>query len=260
MTNPRDVELLSAYIDRQLPAAEQARLETRLAREPELKQTLIELRRVQRAVRSLPQVKPPRSFTLKPNQVGARSPWPQLFPVFRLATTFAALALVILMTRDLMVTSSPTSQAEQAAPQAALVQETIGSLTETPAPEIAMLSSAPAITESVAAADAANKTTEPAAGGAVAMEPFSATVGATGPQPPAPVSSDTARSAANPTLTPSATEVSSPTPEEAVLDQAQAPTANPTPASPESGLRGWVIGLALLTVLLTLATWLTRQR
>ncbi len=87
----RDFEQLSAYIDNQLPPVEKAELEARLAKEAELQATLGDLRRAVQALRSLPPVKPPRNFTLTPQQVGARARRGPLFPVFRLPNA-AALA------------------------------------------------------------------------------------------------------------------------------------------------------------------------
>ena len=62
---PQDFDRLSAYIDDQLSPAEKAALEQRLGREPELRSALSELRLTVTALRALPQVRPPRNFTLK---------------------------------------------------------------------------------------------------------------------------------------------------------------------------------------------------
>jgi len=100
MTTTQDFDRLSAYLDNQLPDRDRAALEARLAAEPALRAALTELRLTVRALRALPMVKPPRSFTLTPAQVGGvraaqrRGP---LFPILRLATGVSALALVLVL-------------------------------------------------------------------------------------------------------------------------------------------------------------------
>ncbi|HWQ13291.1 MAG TPA: anti-sigma factor, partial [Roseiflexaceae bacterium] len=71
--NDEDLELLSAYIDSRLSAAERAALEERLSREPALRAILDELRATVSALRSLEPARPPRSFTLDPAQVRPRA-------------------------------------------------------------------------------------------------------------------------------------------------------------------------------------------
>src|SRR5687767_11314779 len=106
---PQDFDRLSAYIDHQLSPPEQADLERRLGREPELRAALAELRLTVKAVRSLPMVKPPRSFTLTPAQAGlpagARRPRPtSLFGTLRLAATLSAVALALVVGGDFAAT------------------------------------------------------------------------------------------------------------------------------------------------------------
>jgi hypothetical protein len=102
-----DFERLSAYIDNQLSPAEKADLEARLAKEADLQATLTDLRRTVRALRSLPPVKPPRNFTLTPDQVPqhVRARRGPLFPVFRLAAALCTLLLVLTVARDYATSS-----------------------------------------------------------------------------------------------------------------------------------------------------------
>ena len=104
----QDFERLSAYIDNQLSPAEKVALEARLATEADLQATLTDLRRTVRALRSLPAVKPPRNFTLTPEQVGQRAGARRgpLFPVFRLAAALCTVLLVLAVARD-YTTSGP---------------------------------------------------------------------------------------------------------------------------------------------------------
>lgn len=68
----RDLELLSAYLDRQLNSVEQRRLEERMRLNPGLQNAFDELRRTRAMLRSLPKVRAPRNFTLTPAMLPAR--------------------------------------------------------------------------------------------------------------------------------------------------------------------------------------------
>jgi hypothetical protein len=108
MISSQDFDRLSAYLDNQLSPKETAVLEARLAREPELKATLDELRQTVRALRSLPVVKLPRNFMLSAKQAGA-VPQRQWFPTLRLATSLAALTLVLVFAGDFIVGRAPAA-------------------------------------------------------------------------------------------------------------------------------------------------------
>jgi hypothetical protein len=105
-SHDRELELLSAYLDNQLGPAERARLERRLAQEPQLQATLDDLRMVKVRLVALPKVKPPRNFTLTPKLLEARGhtaprPLPRLLPLVNLATALAAVLFAVLITADL---------------------------------------------------------------------------------------------------------------------------------------------------------------
>ncbi len=68
----RDLELLSAYIDGELTAAERTALEQRLAHESRLRRELEELQATRDRLREQPWLTPPRSFTLTPEMAGVR--------------------------------------------------------------------------------------------------------------------------------------------------------------------------------------------
>lgn len=106
---PQDFDRLSAYIDDQLAPGEKAALEQRLGREPELRSALHELRLTVNALRGLPQVKPPRNFTLTPAMAGLPNrgrPQPRrsLFGTLRLAASLSALALAVVVGGDFAAT------------------------------------------------------------------------------------------------------------------------------------------------------------
>ncbi len=94
MTNFRDVEKLSAYLDGQLKDSEAARLETRLKTNSDLASLLEELRQSRAILRKLPQRRAPRNFTLTPKMVRQRPPLPRAYPYFRFATALATFLLI----------------------------------------------------------------------------------------------------------------------------------------------------------------------
>ncbi len=107
--SPQDDELLSAYLDGRLTPAEVARLEARLATDPELRRRLQELRRVVQLLAQAPRLAVPRAFVLNEAQVAAsaslqagerglrRSGW---LRGLTLATAVVALALVFTLGVD----------------------------------------------------------------------------------------------------------------------------------------------------------------
>ncbi len=160
----RDEALLSAYLDKQLSAAEQVSLERRLAVEPILRAELDGLHRTAAALRSLEQVRPPRSFTLDP----ATAPKPRFFLprtwVMQMGSGFAGLALVLLATVQMLgmgtlavgapapmaAKESPTTQATQGPAAAPMM-----AVASTAAPTMAVASTAAPMMGAAAAPAAA---------------------------------------------------------------------------------------------------------
>ncbi len=97
MTNPsfRDVELISALLDEKLPREESARLQLRIAADPELVTIYQQLSQSRALLRKLPIRRAPRNFTLTPKMAGVKAPVPRSFPLFRFASAFASLLLVL---------------------------------------------------------------------------------------------------------------------------------------------------------------------
>lgn len=93
--NFRDVELLSVYLDGQLSQSDSARIESRLASDPNLRAVIDDLRAARGLLRQLPARKAPRNFTLTREMVGAKPPLPRSYPVFRFAATCAAILLFL---------------------------------------------------------------------------------------------------------------------------------------------------------------------
>ena len=88
---PRDVDLLSSYLDGQLSPSDSARLEARLKSEPELVSVMTDLRTARGYLRQLPLRRAPRNFTLTRKMVGQNPPLPRAYPVFRFTTALATL-------------------------------------------------------------------------------------------------------------------------------------------------------------------------
>jgi len=87
----RDIELLSAYLDKELKPSDESRLEARLKTDSELALVLNDLRATRSLLRKLPTRKAPRNFTLTRKMVGQNPPLPRTYPIFRLATVVATL-------------------------------------------------------------------------------------------------------------------------------------------------------------------------
>ncbi len=109
--SPHDLEILSAYLDRQLKPAEHARLQARLEKETELAAALESLRNTRRMLRSLPRARAPHNFTLTPAMAGIRPAQPAFLPGLRLASVLAAALLVVVLAGDFLGLLAPaTSQ------------------------------------------------------------------------------------------------------------------------------------------------------
>jgi len=140
MTNFRDIELLSVYLDGQLSPSDSARLETRLESEPNLRAIYDDLRAARNLLRQLPARKAPRNFTLTPKMVGQRPPMPRAYPVFRFATALATLLFFLTFATNFM---TPRLARQASAPLAygvggggggePPVQEALPAATEAPA-------------------------------------------------------------------------------------------------------------------------------
>jgi hypothetical protein len=162
--NPRDLELLSAYLDGQLNPSDSARLESRLASDESLRTALNNLRATRGLLRQLPSRRAPRNFTLTPQMAGVKPPVPRAVPVFRFATAIATFLFVIsFVVNGLIALSAPSlaaapapspvsamaplSAAQEAAPQAPALPLAAMVPTETSAPRL--ISAAPMTTETL---------------------------------------------------------------------------------------------------------------
>lgn len=108
LLSPRDIEMLSAYLDGYLTGSEVARLESRLQEESELRTTLEEMRRTRAILRSAPVLRAPRNYTLKPGMVKERQQAPRAYPILRLASALATALFVLTFVGDLIGRGAPT--------------------------------------------------------------------------------------------------------------------------------------------------------
>ncbi|MDY6866979.1 MAG: hypothetical protein SVT56_03610 [Chloroflexota bacterium] len=111
-----ELEILSAYLDNVLDPIDRKKLEERLKLEPELRERLENLRRTKITLGALPRLKAPRNFTLTPEMVTVRKPKRKpLFIYLRLAASFAAILLVVLVGFELIWGGRMGSEARLAA-------------------------------------------------------------------------------------------------------------------------------------------------
>lgn len=96
--SPKDCQLLSNYLDRQLTNQEVSIIETRLKSEPQLKQTLLEMQQTRYLLQHAKKIPVPRNFILTPEMAAqirpARKP---LFPFFSFASVIATIFLVVVI-------------------------------------------------------------------------------------------------------------------------------------------------------------------
>jgi anti-sigma factor RsiW len=99
--SPRDIEIISAYLDDQLSTRERAQIEARLQTNLELRQALEGLEKTRSALRSLTPLPTPRNFRLTPAMVGQRPGRPrQAYPLFQFASVLASILLVFVLLGD----------------------------------------------------------------------------------------------------------------------------------------------------------------
>lgn len=109
--SPRDIVFLSEYLDGRLNTSKASQLEARLKTNSELRTALADMRQARSMLRSLPPVKAPRSFKLKPEMVGQQRAPRRMFPVFSFASAVAAILLVMVVIGDFMGLGLPTATA-----------------------------------------------------------------------------------------------------------------------------------------------------
>ena len=126
MTN-KELLQVSAYIDEALSPKEKRAFEAHLASSATLQKELLEYKHLKVTLRSLPQKKAPRNFTLSPDRVTVRKAAPRLAPAFSFASAGVAILLMLAFGGEYLLGRSSQMVSKEA-----------------PAPQSAMLESAPA--------------------------------------------------------------------------------------------------------------------
>ncbi len=92
----KDYELINSYLDQELDRKDVIKFAQRMSAEPEISEEISDLMKVKAMVKELPTVTPPRNYILTRAMAEEARPkpwWERLFPVFRTAAAFCALAL-----------------------------------------------------------------------------------------------------------------------------------------------------------------------
>jgi anti-sigma factor RsiW len=181
----REIKTLSAYLDGELGASARRKTEARLARDPNLRAALDDLRATRAVLRRAPQHRAPRNFVLSGQMVAQRPPTPRLVPALNYASAFALLLLLFSFfspsdTLPRTATPAPNAvalmqdeaaAAEETVPDAAAADETAPEafVAEEAAPAAAVTASVaePLEKETLAQADA----TLPASGATLVATP-----------------------------------------------------------------------------------------
>ena len=283
---PRDLDALSAYADGALSPAEQQALERRLQQDPALRWALQEIRTTSSLLRELPQVRPPRNFTLTPEMAGVRSGWLRT-PLLQLATAVATLAFVITVGVDVFGGSVQSAAFRAAAPAQEMLMEapaevaadaleagaaaTVAETAAVAAAPMEVVTATP--TAAVQAEEYANREA-PAVGGAAPMAPVPSAAATPAPMAAAPTLSGECEVCGPdlvlPTAAPQDKVAVTAVPEGVAVTQETAAQVIEPPAvepAPEAHLRAGVptmrwleIGLGAAALLLGAVTLWARRR
>lgn len=122
----RAEELISAYLDNQVTAAEKQFFERHLASCADCRAQLEVTRSMVTALRAMPTVKAPRSFVLP--RALAKQPKRSIFawyPALRLATVVAAIVFMIVFAGDLLTTRTTSQSVSMSLPAAAPLNQAL---------------------------------------------------------------------------------------------------------------------------------------
>ena len=92
----KDYELINSYLDQELDRKDVVKFSERMTEVPGIREEIADLMKVKAMVKELPTVAPPRNYILTRAMAEEARPkpwWERLFPVFRTAAAFCALAL-----------------------------------------------------------------------------------------------------------------------------------------------------------------------
>ena len=113
----KDYELINSYLDQELDRKDVLKFAERMSEDPEISAEVADLMKVKAMVKEMPTVAPPRNYILTRAMAEEARPkpwWERLFPVFRTAAAFCALALAFTFIFPL-VRQQQNSQSETSA-------------------------------------------------------------------------------------------------------------------------------------------------
>ena len=116
LTN-KDYELINSYLDQELDRKDVVKFADRMAEDPAIAAEVADLMKVKAMIKELPTVNPPRNYILTRAMAEEARPkpfWERLFPVFRTAAAFCALALVFTFVFPYLPISGSQKQAAPA--------------------------------------------------------------------------------------------------------------------------------------------------
>lgn len=131
----KDYELINSYLDQELDRKDVLQFAGRMAEDPAVRREVEELMQVKAMIKELPTVTPPRNYILTRAMAEEARPkpfWERLFPVFRAAAAFCALALAFTFifplingqkTAERTVYESKSVSLEMAAEEAAPIRD-----------------------------------------------------------------------------------------------------------------------------------------
>ena len=118
----KDYELISSYLDQELDRKDVVRFAERMAADQQISSEVSDLMKVKAMIRELPTVTPPRNYILTRAMAEEARPkpfWQRLFPVFRTAAAFCALALVLTFVFPLLSAGTTKQQSSKTYEEAA---------------------------------------------------------------------------------------------------------------------------------------------
>ncbi len=130
----RDHQELSAYLDGELKPAAANRMEDRLARDPNLRAALEDLRATKSILQRTPARKAPRNYNLTPQMVAKAPPVPRLVPALNYASVLALfLFFFSFLPSFSMSGAAPAAEMAEAPAAVAMVEEAPAAEMEMPA-------------------------------------------------------------------------------------------------------------------------------
>jgi hypothetical protein len=117
----KDWEMISAYLDERLSPPDCKRMETRLASDPDYKKSFDEIAYTRRLLRSLPQKRAPRNFTITPSNIKVKSPVriPWLQPALSFVSIAAVVGLVVIFAGTYLLRGAGAAKPAVYAPEMA---------------------------------------------------------------------------------------------------------------------------------------------